>query len=274
MSAPMRGLVSGLGLLSTAAFIGNSCLFNVEPGHRAIMFDRFQGIKTSVYEEGTHFKIPFIQRPIIMDVRVQPRVITTQTGTKDLQQVQLSLRMLYCPYIKNLPKIYQSLGTDYGERVLPSVGNEVLKAVVAQYNAEQLLTVRDQVSAQISEALTERCMEFGLILKDVSLTHLSFSHDFAKAIEKKQVAEQAAERAKFVVARKEQEREALITKSEGDAEAAKLVSDAIAEYGSGLIELRRIETAQKIADTLSKSRGNVVYLPNSGNVLLSLDSKQ
>src|SRR6185437_13010594 len=99
---------------------------------------------------------------------------------------------------------------------------------------------------------------------DVSITHLNFSKDFSKAIEDKQVAEQNAERAKFIVAKAEQEKEALIIRSEGDSEAAKLVSDALTKSGKGLIELRRIETAVEVANTLANHPG-VVYLPNSQN---------
>lgn len=69
-----------------------------------------------------------------------------------------------------------------------------------------------------------------------------------------------AERAKFIVAKAEQEKEALIIRSEGDSEAARLVSDALSKHGKGLIELRRIETALNIAETLSSNPG-VSYLP-------------
>jgi prohibitin 1 len=154
------------------------------------------------------------------------------------------------PNTPSLPDLYRKLGEDYQERILPSVGNEVLKAVVARYNADQLLTMRDKVSKEIRETMTKRCTAFNLIVDDVSITHLNFSSDFARAIEAKQVAEQNAERAKFVVAKAEQEKLALIVRSHGDAEAASMVSEALSKHGQGLIELRRIECAQQVPTRL------------------------
>jgi len=214
--------------------------------------------------------IPVYQWPIVMDVRTTPRMISSATGTKDLQSVSLSLRVLSRPDVENLSGIYSSLGENFNDRVLPSVGNEVLKAVVAKFNADELLTLRERVSAEIKEAMTKRCAVFNLILDDVSITHLTFSPEFAKAIEAKQVAEQMAERAKFVVAKAEQEKAALIMRSEGDAQAAQLVSDAIAQSGRGLIELRRVETAVEIASTLSKNK-NITFIPTTQGMLLNLD---
>jgi prohibitin 1 len=207
-----------------------------------------------------------------MDVRTTPRTIKTVTGTKDLQKVNLSLRVLSRPSVPELAKIYKDIGPDYAERVLPSVGNEVLKAVVARYNADQLLTKRDKISLEIREALTKRCQTFNIEVDDVSITDLNFSRDFSRAIEDKQVAEQNAERAKFMVAKAEQEKQAVIIRSKGDAEAAELVSKALATAGTGLIELRRIDAAQSVAQTLARSRANITYLPRGGNMLLNLNT--
>lgn len=68
------------------------CLFNVDGGQRAVIFDRFQGVKEAVVGEGTHFMIPIVQKPIIIDVRARPRTINSITGTKDLQMANISLR--------------------------------------------------------------------------------------------------------------------------------------------------------------------------------------
>lgn len=258
-------LASAAGAFGIAAIALQNCLYNVDAGHRGLIFDRFRGgIQPGQKSEGTHFFIPGMQYPIVMDVRTTPRRINSVTGTKDLQQVKISLRVLSRPKIENLATIYQTLGVNFGEVILPSIGNEVLKAVIAQYNAEQLLTQREQVSREIKDALNIRCTEFNLVLDDVALTHLEYGSEFAKAIEDKQVAEQKAERAKFIVAKAEQEKQARIIRSQGEAEAADLVSGALSSYGSGMLKLRQIETAQFVAETLSKNRG-IVYLPHMGS---------
>lgn len=103
--------------------------------------------------------------------------------------------------------------------------------MVAQYYADQLLTQREKIYADIKEGMTQRAHEFNMELDDVSITSLQFSRDYAQSIEKKQVAQQEAERAKYIVQIREQEKEAAILRAEGDAEAARLVAEAMAKYG-------------------------------------------
>jgi prohibitin 1 len=224
-----------------------------------------------VIGEGTHFRIPWLQTPHLFDVRIKPRNISSSTGTKDLQVVTINLRVLSRPDEEFLPDIFSSLGLDYDERVLPSIGNEVLKAVVAQYNAEALITKRETVSHEVRTALTKRANEFHIKLDDVAITDLKFGKEFTSAIESKQVAEQDAERARFLVEKAEQEKKAAIIRAEGEATAAAVVSEAL-QGSPALVELRRIEAAKEIAETLSKSR-NVTYLPSGGqNMLLNISS--
>ncbi|KAL7005008.1 Prohibitin-1, subunit of the prohibitin complex (Phb1p-Phb2p) [Cystobasidiomycetes sp. EMM_F5] len=177
------------------------------------------------------------------------------------------------PDVNNLATIHRTLGQDYDERVLPSIGNEVLKAIVAQFDAAELITQREIVSSRIREDLLKRAREFNIMLDDVSLTHLTFGKEFTQAVEQKQIAQQEAERAKFVVERSEQERQASVIRAEGEAEAATIISSAINTAGEGLVLLRRIEAAKDIAGTMAKNR-NVTYLPSSGgNMLLQVPTQ-
>jgi len=258
----------GFGLAGLAT-IPSSCLFDVDGGQRAIVFNLFSGVEEKVRGEGTHFKVPFVMRPIYYDTKLRPKLIQTSTGTKDLQMVTIHVRMLFKPQIEGIPTIHKTLGEDYDERVLPSVANEVIKSTIAQYNAEQLLTHREHVSTEIREAIVARASQFNILMDDVSMTHLTYGKEFARAIEDKQVAEQEAERQKFFVLKGEQERQATVIRSEGEAEAATMISEALKQHGMGLIEVRRIDAAKDIADSLSKS-ANVMYLPSGQSMLLNM----
>lgn len=256
------GRLSNIAGLSAAGLGAvNFCLYNVDGGERAVMFDSLRnGILPHVINEGTHFYIPGIQRPQIIEIRTKPREIPSVTGTKDLQMVNIKLRVLWRPIVEELPTLYRELGTDFDDRVLPSIGNEVLKSVVAQYNAEELLSKRAEVSARIKQGLTERAKHFHLTLDDVAITHLTFGKEFMRAIEAKQVASQEAERQQWVVKKAEQERQAVVTRAEGESEAAAIITRAMEKTGNAIIEVRRIDAAKEIAAKLANSR-NITYLP-------------
>ncbi|KAJ3120712.1 Prohibitin-1, subunit of the prohibitin complex (Phb1p-Phb2p) [Nowakowskiella sp. JEL0407] len=270
----MAALFEGLARLAIPvglAFGGlQYSMYNVEGGQRAVIFDRIRGVLDDVSNEGTHFLVPWLQKAVFFDVRTRPRHIPTNTGSKDMQQVSLTLRVLHRPQHDKLPQIYKTLGSDFDERVLPSIGNEVLKSIVAQYNAEELITQREQVSRRIREDLTKRANEFGIQLEDVSITHLTFSSEFTNAVERKVIAQQEAERARFIVEKAEREKEAAIIRAEGESTAAELISQALQKSGQGHVELRRIEASKEIAQQLSQGK-DVTYLPASkGNMLLNV----
>ncbi|KAL2220751.1 prohibitin [Thermoascus aurantiacus ATCC 26904] len=241
-------------------FLLSQSMYDVKGGSRAVIFDRLTGVQDKVVNEGTHFLIPWLQKAIIYDVRTKPRNISTTTGSKDLQMVSLTLRVLHRPEVPKLPQIYQSYGIDYDERVLPSIGNEVLKAIVAQFDAAELITQREAVSNRIRTDLMRRASQFHIALEDVSITHLTFGREFTRAVEQKQIAQQEAERARFIVERAEQERQANVIRAEGEAESAEIISKAVAKAGDGLIQIRRIDASKEIAQTLANNP-NVTYLP-------------
>lgn len=243
-------------------------IYTVDGGQRAIIFSRLGGIQpNTIMSEGLHIRCPWLHYPIIYDIRAKPRKISSLTGSKDLQMVNIALRVLSRPDAHMLPAMYQQLGLDYEERVLPSIVNEVLKSVVAKFNASQLIVQRAQVSLLIRRDLTERARDFNIILDDVAITELSFSKEYTAAVESKQVAQQEAQRAQFLVEKAKQEQRQKIVQAEGEAAAASMLGEALTK-NPGYLQLRKIRAAQSIAKTLAVSQ-NRVYL-NADSLVLNL----
>jgi prohibitin 2 len=258
--APVAAL-GAVGLFG-AAYFANNLMFNVEAGHRAVKFNRLSGIQNQVYAEGTHFNIPWFEWPIFFDIKTRPRNISSNSGTKDLQMVNISVRTLSRPHPDKIADIYRTLGHDYDEVVLLSIANEVLKSVVARFSAQEMITQRGVISALIKKELSERAIKFHILLDDVAITHLTFSPDFEKAVESKQVAQQQADRAKFLVVKADEEKKATIIRAEASAAEAELIGAAMKE-NPGFAELRRIQQAQSIAKVLANSSNKVVLSAES-----------
>mmetsp|Transcript_37610 Transcript_37610/g.82545 ORF Transcript_37610/g.82545 Transcript_37610/m.82545 type:complete len:294 (-) Transcript_37610:161-1042(-) len=260
-------LIVGFGALFGAGYVAKNAIYTVDAGHMSIKYHRLSGVGAQNYREGVHFLIPWFERPIIFDVRARPHTMTSLTGSRDLQMVNISLRALCKPDPARLPEIYRTLGNDYDEKVLPSIVNEVLKSVVAQYNAAQLIMQRELVSRMIRQRLVQRAADFNILLDDVSITHLNFSPEYEKAVESKQVAQQQAERARYLVLKAQEEKKKTIIHAEGEKQSAAMIGDAI-KANPGFIELRKISVAKEIATLLSRSNNKLVLSTDS--LLLSL----
>lgn len=130
-----RFIRGGAGMLLTAgalAYGASDAFFVVDGGQRAVLFSRIEGVKQTVYDEGFHLKLPWLEWPTIYDIRAKPKKISSSTGTRDLQTVNISLRVLYRPNTGRLPLLHQRFGPEYDECALPSLLHETLKGVIVR----------------------------------------------------------------------------------------------------------------------------------------------
>jgi len=270
MASRIQSLISLAKSVATVGVLGygvSHSYFDVDGGERAIVFNRVTGIKDHVYSEGTHLLVPWLEWPYIYNIQSVPYEVASKSGSKDLQMVDISLRVLTRPIPEELPKIYRSLGFNFAERVLNSLVQETLKSVIARYNASQLLVMREDVSLEINRVLSERARSFGIEFEDISITELEFGRDFRRAVENKQVAQQDAERAKYVVEKAKRDKEQAVVRAKGEAESALLIGKSV-QQNPAFLTLRKIEAAKEVSRSLARAQ-NKVFL-NSDSLLLNL----
>ena len=242
-----------LGVLLFLLFLNPT--FIVSPGERAIVQNRFLGMKKEIYGEGIHFKTPVLDRVFYYTIRKQRYEIPeTEAASKDLQSVFVKLTFLYNPIPNKLVEIKRTLGQEpyYVDEVFPSIPVSIIKSVIATHTAQEIISHRKEVILEIKEQLESKMQAYHIVIQEVALSDIRFSEEFSAAIEKKQIAEQDLEASK-------KQAQAAIERARGEAESARIINEASQE-SPAFIELRRIEAQKDIAKTLAKSN-NITYLP-------------
>ena len=235
-----RGLGSFVILIVLANLAG--AVLIVPAGHRVVVFDKFTGVKPNALGEGMHLIIPFLQDAVRFDVRVQKTDVKANAASKDLQDVSTELVLNFRPNPEKISTIYQHFGTEYADKVVTPAVQEVVKAVLATYTAEEIITKREQVKSEVHKQLKEMITRADLELEETYITNFAFSEAFAHAIEQKQVAEQLALKANRDLDRIKIEANQKIAQARAEAEGLRMQKDAIT---SQLIELRKVEASIK-----------------------------
>ena len=140
--------------------------------------------------EGFHFKAPFITSVKSMSNKIQQTTGDCSATSKDLQAISSTVTVNYHLAPEKTSYVYQNIGASYTDTLLSPATQEIVKAVMAQYSAEELITNRNTVSLAINEQLSEKVGKYGIVIDEFNLTNFSFSSEFDSAIEAKQVAEQ------------------------------------------------------------------------------------
>jgi regulator of protease activity HflC (stomatin/prohibitin superfamily) len=135
-----------------------------------------------------HFIIPFAEQVVQMEVRTQKFQAEASAASKDLQEVQTVIALNYRIDPQQANKIYQLLGVNYGDRVIAPTIQESVKASVAKFNAEELITKRETAKSVIAEAIRSTLASNNIVTENVFITDFKFSQSFADQIEQKVVA--------------------------------------------------------------------------------------
>jgi regulator of protease activity HflC (stomatin/prohibitin superfamily) len=213
----------------------------VGPGERGVV-TRFGAVQESIKGEGLNFRIPVMEKVILVDVKVRKYECTASAASKDLQTVQIQVALNFNVDPLTVNKLWQEIGKDFESRIVDPAIQESVKAISAQFTAEELIQKRTEVKAQVQDLLIKRLRENYLIVSAVSITNFNFSPEFNAAIEAKQQAEQMALKAQRDLVRIKTEAEQQVAQAQAQAEALRLQKEQVSPQ---LIELRRIEAQIK-----------------------------
>lgn len=247
-----RGLPYGLfSLIAIVAAVAIFGLVNattiVDAGTRGVV--KTFGEVTGVFDEGLHFRAPFVTNVVPVDVKTQRLISESSAASRDLQIVTTQVVLNYRVDPEQVGTLVREIGTDYEAKIIDPAIQESVKAATAQFTAENLITQRPLVSESIRQVLNERLTPRGIIVEEVSITEFNFSDEFSRAIEAKQVAEQDALRAERELRRAQIEAQQQVARAEAEAQARLEVARAEAEalrlqrevISPELLQLRFIE---------------------------------
>jgi regulator of protease activity HflC (stomatin/prohibitin superfamily) len=154
----------------------------VQAGHRGVVL--FLGaVENRVLPEGVHMIIPFAEQVIQMEVRTQKFQAEAAAASNDLQEVQTIIAVNYRIDPQEANRVFQLLGIDYADRVISPTIQEAVKASIAKFNAEELVTKRATAKDVIAQAIRNTLTSNNILVENVFITDFQFSSSFASQIE-------------------------------------------------------------------------------------------
>lgn len=220
----------------------------IHPGTVGVI-THFGAVQETILPEGLHLITPVKTKVVPLTVRIQLVEDEASASSKDLQIVTTRVALNFYLSKDKANIIFQELGLNYETTIIAPTIQESVKSTIAKFNAEEVITLRPKVKQMIFEDMKERLEKNNIIVTDFSIVDFSFSHEFNKAIEDKQIAEQAALRAKNDLERIRTEAEQVKVKADGDAIAKVEIAKAEAQaqellrktISDQIIQLRAIE---------------------------------
>jgi regulator of protease activity HflC (stomatin/prohibitin superfamily) len=223
ISAGIFGFIA----LLTLVLVWSGCT-TVDAGYRGVK-TRFGNVTGEPLNPGLHFTWPGVESITQIEVREQKFSVGTDAASKDLQMVKAKVAINFAPNAGEVHTLYKTIGLQYQDRIMAPAIEETVKAVTARYTAEELVTKRTEVRAEMMKLLTEKLKTSHISIKAFNIEDFNFSAQFNHAIEAKQKAEQDALRAENELAKEKVEADKKIEEARGKAESVKLAADAEAQ---------------------------------------------
>lgn len=201
-------------------------------------------VNPTVYSDWLHIKTPFITKSVKYNIQTQKLDAKADASSKDLQTVAATIVVNYKFKESEVVKLYKNVGKEekVAEKIITPAVQEVFKAVVAKYSAEQLITERSAVSKDIEDNLNKRLEAYWVQIQLFNIVNFDFSESFNDAIEAKVTAEQEALAEKNKLEKVKYESEQKIVAAEAQAKAIEIQAKAIQnQWGKEYVNLKWIE---------------------------------
>jgi regulator of protease activity HflC (stomatin/prohibitin superfamily) len=262
-----KKIVLGVGLLIVLWIVVKilNPFILVGPGERGVVLN-FGAVQPKVLDEGLHLRVPVMQKVALVDVRIQKSQTDAESVSKDLQDTKSVIAVNYHVSPDRVNKIYQSIGTQFKERIVDPAVQEVVKAITARYTAVELITQREKVRNEIKDLLKQRLSTYDIVVDDFSIVNFRFSQQFEAAIEAKQTAEQLAFKAQRDLERIKIEAEQKVASAKAEAESLRLQKENVTPQ---LIQLRKIEASIK---AIEKWDGHMPKITSGGVPFIDMKS--
>lgn len=235
-----KKLIITLVIVFLLAFVLFSSIKTVPTGTVGVK-TRFGAVQKTVINEGINLKVPFIEKIVLINCKTQKIDITSESSTRDMQTVNVAIAVNYNVNKSTANSLYQEVGLNYEEVIIKPAMLESIKASMAQYTAEELITKRSEVSEKIKETLISKISDRGFVVTGFNITDIIFSDTYNQAIEQKAVAQQQVETAKANLEKQQIENQQRISVAETDAKVMQLQNSQITENTLKLKELENQE---------------------------------
>lgn len=236
----------------------------VGAGQRGVLL-RFGAVTGDIKDEGLYFQIPFVEQVVLMSTQIQKYSALATASSKDLQVVTTEVTLNYQLVASKVGEIYRNMRQDYEHRVIQPFVQEAVKSIAANFDAEQLITQRPRVKADLQNLISTKLAPLGIRVVELSITDFRFTQVFQDSIEAKVKAVQQALEAENALKRVGFEAQQAVVKATAEAKGLELQKAQISEQ---LLELRKIEVQRAAVE---KWNGVMPSVVTSGGPVPMLD---